>query len=598
MRALALGLCSALLIVAAFPPVGLWWVSVLIPVPLMRLAMRPGMRPLLAAALGGLGTLPAWAWTHAWVLGVSAYGAPLLMLYLALYAGLFVWVGARVHARLGAPVLTLAVVWVGIEFLRATLVLTGYPWYLAVHPMIESPGAVLAAPARWGGVPLVGLVSALVSAGLALAIDRRRAGAAWALGALALWVGLGFGAAGARHEPGRRVVFGIVQPDIPQDNRGAWTTRQRVSDWIDMGTLTIASAQDDALRPDLIVWPEGLAPGWTLDARSRAKERAARIVWSLRPLSETDAPDLESKSPGLPMTLPATQVVEEMLTMQEQLGIPMVVGGPGFEGLELIEDDEGFFDYQSEGKYNSAFVLAGGRVEARRYDKMHLTPFGEVMPVISRSDALESWLLGLGAVGMAFDLDAGSAPTVLQVPVGDRALRLATPICFEATVASVCRALVSDGGERRADVLVNLTNDGWFGWSDAGRRTHMLTARWRCAELDTPMVRSANTGISGVIDARGVVVARDVTPVIEGQSGAGYLNAPVRTGKGVTLYARIGDAAGWAATLVTGALLGVALLAGRGPLAARVRRWGAGRPIAPMKGDAGGSAPPRTEEHA
>jgi len=591
-RALALGLCTAILLAAAFPPVGLWWCSILIPVPLMRLARRPMMRPLHAALWGGLGTLPAWVWNHAWVLDVSELGAPFLMLYLALYASLFVWIGAAFAGRSAAPVPALAVVWVGVEFLRATVVLTGYPWYLAIHPVIDAPGALLAAPAGWGGVPLVGLFGALVSAALALSFERgRRLGAGvWALGTLALWIGLGFVAAAGRHDPGERVVFGVIQPDIPQDNRSSWTPRQRISDWIDLGTMTIASARDKERTPDLIVWPEGLSPGWTLDQRSREKERAARIVWKLRARSEDDAPGLESKAAGLPGTIPATQAVEEMLMMQERLGIPMVIGGPGFENLALIEDEDGFFDYESDAKYNSVFVLSGGRVDDQRYDKMHLTPFGEVMPLISRSDALESWLLGLGAVGMSFDLDAGSDPVVLRVPIASRdaPLRLATPICFEATVASVCRRLVYGDGGRRADVLVNLTNDGWFGGSRAGRRTHMLTARWRCVELGTPMVRCANTGVSCVVDARGVVVDETLNAVIGDEPNAGYINAPVRTGRGRTLYATIGDTFGWAAALAA-VLMGIMGIIGGAGL--RV-----GRPIGPKQNGPGAQDP--SEEHA
>jgi len=232
-----------------------------------------------------------------------------------------------------------------------------------------------------------------------------------------------------------------------------------------------------------------------------------------------------------------------------------VVGGPGYDGLNIVKDDEGFFEYDEyEGKYNSAFVLARGRVNDRRYDKMHLTPFGEVMPVISRFDRLESMLLSLGARGMAFNLSAGRSPTTLRIPAGDDAepIEIATPICFEATIAGVCRRLVFDNGTRRAGLMANLTNDGWFSWSDAGRRTHMLTARWRCVELDTPMVRAANTGISSVIDADGRVVRDTVTPVPNDQSNAGYINEPVRLGTGSTLYASVGDAVGWATLVATG----------------------------------------------
>ena len=266
------------------------------------------MRPWVAAFLGAMGTLPAWAATHAWVLGVSAIGAPLLMGYLALYAGLFVWAASRLHRRFGLALVVLPLCWVGVEFLRGTVVLTGYPWYFAAHPLIDAPQGVLAAPARWGGVPLVSLLAASAAAGIAWGLDRTRAvrGLQWSLATVLVWVGAGTAAivVGASDPPGRRIVVGIVQPDIPQDNRMAWTPRQRIADWIDLATITVESARDPRLTPDVILWPEGLSPGWTLDPASLAEERDEGVYWSLTPQSEDDAPGLgplasvRSRDPG------------------------------------------------------------------------------------------------------------------------------------------------------------------------------------------------------------------------------------------------------------------------------------------------------------
>ena len=131
---------------------------------------------------------------------------------------------------------------------------------------------------------------------------------------------------------------------------------------------------------------------------------------------------------------------------------------------------------------------------------------------------------------MEFILSAGDQTIVLDIPTRDGVIRMGTPICFEATVSGVCRELVFDENGRRADILVNLTNDGWFMDWDPSRRTHMLIARWRCIELGTPMIRSANTGVSCVIDQNGGVVQDHLSRVDPDDSRMGYLNASVQLG--------------------------------------------------------------------
>jgi apolipoprotein N-acyltransferase len=195
---------------------------------------------------------------------------------------------------------------------------------------------------------------------------------------------------------------------------------------------------------------------------------------------------------------------------------------------------------------------------------MELTPFGEYMPVISRFPWLEKQLLSLAAEGMSFDLSAGTKKVVFPIANGESEVRVVTPICFEITESTVCRGLVFDGDKRRADVMINLSNDGWFQGSDAAREQHLRIARWRCLELGTPMVRSANTGISAVIDANGRVVARGVEGDKVGCEVEGVMAAdvplPMRAdGGGATFYARTGNWAGWGSmgiwVIVTGAAI-------------------------------------------
>jgi apolipoprotein N-acyltransferase len=160
---------------------------------------------------------------------------------------------------------------------------------------------------------------------------------------------------------------------------------------------------------------------------------------------------------------------------------------------------------------------------------------------------------------MSFDLSRGSLPWTLGIPLASGGeFRIAAPICFEATNSDLCRLLVyggwASGRERRAGLMVNLTNDGWFAWWDPGRELHLLACRWRCLELATPMVRAANTGISAAIDARGRVIKAG----IEGGGRArveGVFVADVAAGVARSPFALRGNTLPWAALAAAGVLL-------------------------------------------
>ena len=113
-------------------------------------------------------------------------------------------------------------------------------------------------------------------------------------------------------------------------------------------------------------------------------------------------------------------------------------------------------------------------------------------------------------------------------------------------------------GEHRADLIINGSNDGWFGdvrWSpvssDAGREQHLLAARWRCIELGVPMVRAVNTGISAAVDSKGRVLSPEVVAGLEhptGTDGAFVVTVPL--GGPDTIFGRIGNVFGWSAMVV------------------------------------------------
>jgi apolipoprotein N-acyltransferase len=117
---------------------------------------------------------------------------------------------------------------------------------------------------------------------------------------------------------------------------------------------------------------------------------------------------------------------------------------------------------------------------------------------------------------------------------------MATPICFEITEASLCRALVRAAeADNHMPLLVNVTNDGWFGSWDPGRKQHLLAARWRALELGVPVVRAANTGVSCFIDYLGRVREISVDGLACRVEGIAVQDVRIRRGE--TVYREFGD---------------------------------------------------------
>ncbi|PRY92655.1 apolipoprotein N-acyltransferase [Hasllibacter halocynthiae] len=180
--------------------------------------------------------------------------------------------------------------------------------------------------------------------------------------------------------------------------------------------------------------------------------------------------------------------------------------------------------------YNAVVAIGAGGGVLATYDKHHLVPFGEYVPLGN--------LLGrMGIRGLA-DTDgmgfgAGPGPQVIEVPGLGSVLPL---ICYEAIFPRNLRT------DRRADVIVHLTNDGWFG-RGAGPDQHFAQARLRAAETGLPMLRVANRGWTGAIDARGGVVrAAKATPGgIGGGFGGAVMDVALPPALPPTPYARLGD---------------------------------------------------------
>lgn len=522
------GLLHAALLAAAFAPFNLWFFAPFAVVPLFFVSRRyPGR--LLSLSLGvWVGASVFWHWQMLWVLEVSPVGFLPLVAYLSLFPTLFVVLLARLRRRRpGVPVAgAAAVLWIGIEYLRGELLFDGYAWYFVAHPLIGLAPTLGASSLGAYGVGLAVLAPTLALFELARSPSNKIC-RLQAVGCVLL-LALAFALGGlARLEPAaesRQIRLALVQTNIPQDNRTDWSTESRAE------TLKLfeEKTREAAARgASVVIWPETMFPGYFLD------EASARNIAADDQIHE----DFR----GFVAT-----VRESVLNLSAETGVSILVGAIAYENFEFVRDDGELRD-RFDRSFNSAFLVEGGRLTDQRYDKLHLTPFGEAMPYIEKVPGLQQRLLALGARGMSFDLSRGDAPAVLKP--AELGVSLATPICFEITVAKVCRRLVREAPG--PVVLVNMTNDGWFGRAHHGREAHLLAARWRAAELGVPVVRAANTGISSVIDARGRVLDR-LDP-----DETGLLTADVPATTPQTAQSTVGDLPGIAA--LAGALL-VAIL--------------------------------------
>lgn len=612
------GLVHSLLYVLAMPLISLWGFALLAMLPIM-LASLLASRELRAShtcasersirlrwvLLGMLlGCLPRELVQHHWTWPVTALGTVPFILIQALWTGLFAalvaWLLGRAfpHGRAALTIPLIAICWVGVEYFRARVFMGGYAWGFVVHPLIDWPAA--ASIASIGGVWLVSLLVALASASLAwivtTAIGREpdhKSTLPFALAGLVL--PLAVIASGSLLAPapreGETVPIAIVQTNVPQSNKVMWTVAQEVEDFQRFVQLTLAAAEprDRAFTdqsaaspnpaaappPAFIVWPETMMPGISIAPQVVAELDAKEITLG----SEQDLPGM----PGV-RRIPASAFADTLLALQTRLAIPLIIGEEARTNFKATVHTDGGVDFSHDQRFNSVFIVDAGKVSPTRYDKIELTPFGESIPFFWRWPAFVQAVTDFAAAGMALDLSRGTDFTTLEVPrAGATPLRIATPICFEVTVPELHRNLAfasRDGtAERRADLFVNLTNDGWFTSNNQTRVQHLQIARWRCAETGTPMVRAANTGISCIIDARGVVTRAGVEPVSpQGQLGPpsaqrwltdgvirGTVTLPAPAS--ITPYARVslllGDVFGWLPCVLAGLLVVFGLVSSR-----------------------------------
>lgn len=541
---LLLTCAAAISFAVIFPEIDWWWLTPLPPA-LLALAAMGARGTWRLIALTAAPQYLMWLWLQQWVAHVTTLGHPAMCVVLTVYPVLFVLLARRVlrsprFERWPAAVL-IALAWTALEVLRGEVAFNGYPWYLLAHPLIDLPG--LPQSADLFGAYFVSFIIALIGGVLAEWGLRSRGTTARRFAMTMVCIGLViastlYGLWRASEDPstpGPRVL--AIQTNLPQDNKTGWTLERQVEDLASFIVQT-RSAYNEAIEAgpiDLIIWPETMLPGRGLESETLAALAESRYV-------------LESFS------IRADFYAAGLLELHAQLETPILVGSPAYTGFRI---EEGFGAWDAH--YNAAYLIAGPP-PYQRYDKMFLTPFGETMPYISAWPWLEQRLLGLGARGMSFTLDAGESTKPFILPWRGGEVRFATPICFEDTMARTVRRLVHGAEDGQPiDLIVNLSNDGWFAGHNAGRSQHLQIARYRAIEHRRFMLRVVNTGRTVAIDPTGKITA-EVGAGRHAMQTPGWLAVETRLDPRSTLYGRIGDLFGFVCLILT-LLLG--LFAGR-----------------------------------
>ena len=432
---------------------------------------------------------------------VFSYGIMLLLTaYLGLYVGIYsagvVWFRMLMprYGLFAAPCL-----WVTLELLR-TYVLSGLPWSLLGYSQYRQLDVIQIADHL--GVYGVSFLIVLTNVALAelylwlmpLFRGFRPARLPWELvTTAAMLVGLSWAystsliASEAMERSNATLQVGVVQPNIDQAVKWDQAFREETLRRYDRLTESFGYGVD------LVVWPEAATP----------------FIYEREPVYQL-----------------------QLVAMANRASAPLLFGSPA---VRFDPERKPFL-------LNSAYLLSPDGELLGRYDKQHLVPFGEYIPLKSSLlFFLEKMVEGIG------DFQAGPGPTILSFQLKEsdgaapaRRVKFGVVICYEVIFPDLVRRIASSG----AEFLVTITNDAWFGDSSAPDQ-HFSMVVFRSVENHLAFARAANTGISGFIDPFGRIIVASPTFT----QTALQAEIPVRQTK--TFYSRHGDVFAYGCMLIS-----------------------------------------------
>lgn len=419
----------------------------------------------------------------------------LFALYLGLYLALFGFVFGIIRRTwdLTTALIASPILWVAVEFARDRV--TGFPWDLLGYAQVDNLVLIRLAP--WTGVFGLSLVIAIVNTLWALPLAKLRATKARLVLSVAAILSLA------------AVWLQLKGPTIPPAPSRASAVLLQENLSVGAGTqqpsrdAMLASFATLSHRPTLPLDPGSTAP--------------SIILWPESPSSFFDSDPVYRDFMEQLARSYATPI------LAEDLGL-----GP--------RNPDGTYSL-----YNSATLFREDGTYGGRYDKLHLVPFGEYVPYKPLFFFAGHLLDGLPFI-----------PGTQRVLFDDHGHKYGVFICYESIFGNEVRQFVQQG----AQVLVNLSDDGWYGDSSAPWE-HLDMARMRAIENNRWLLRSTNTGVTASIDPYGRIV--DQMP----RHIRGALAAKFDFIDSTTFYTRHGDWIAWICDILTAALIGVGYLRSR-----------------------------------
>jgi len=489
---------SGIMLYAAFPSYDLSFLAWFALVPLFLVLARTG--PLYGILLSFLFGVIFYTGLFSWMFDLPGYKIlhhAVLGVYLCPLMGLFAWLFCFTARKWGlnGALFSTPFVWVALEYVRSNLSFLSLPWGLLAHSQYQHP--VLIQTTGITGVYGVSFVIVLANAGItailyplffknaasrpaAVSISSQLGRAAvTAVAAVAFIVALIYGyTVTSKPIEGQKIKISVIQGNIEQSKK--WDEKYASTIMQIYSDLTEKASGD---KPSLIVWPEAATPKGIQSDRG--------IFNRIKSLA---------KQTQTPILLGSSQLAKFRVT------------GPNKDAKYL----------------NSAFLVdpTPDRSLPQRYDKILLLPFSEYLPY--RETVPWSYL----NIPDVNNFIPGKKFTIFELPP----FRFGVSICWENIFADHVRKLVANG----AQFLVNITNEAWFGETAASYQFLSMNV-FRAVENSRFLVRSANTGISCIIDPRGRIIDRIIDKDGRSIFVRGKLTGEVIPLTDQTFYNRFGD---------------------------------------------------------
>jgi len=488
---------SGVLLALSFPLPGLSILAWMAFLPLLY-AIR-GNSPRSSFKLGFLAGFVAYAGIFYWLnivmttygklpLFVSCFLTLLMAAYMALYLATAVALTRFAEDHSVPPLLTFPFIWVALEYVRAHI-LTGFPWASLGYTQYRTLPLIQIADIT--GVYGVSFLIVLINLFLFQLWRwvRGKDGATYPFLATAVAVPLVL----------LSLFYGFVS--LNRDDVG-----KEVKVALAQGNISQDVKWDPSFQEETVAIYERLS-------RETAGTSTELVVWP------------ESSLPFFYQNESAYS--SRISTLARELDSYLVVSSPALE-----------FQNGKERLLNSAFLISPDGSTVGRSDKVHLVPFGEYVPLATFLPFVNKMVQGIG------DFSPGKEVVPLAAPFGKMGLL----VCFEGIFPEISRKYVLHG----AGLLVNITNDAWFGDSSAPYQ-HLSMTVFRAVENRVPLVRSANTGITAFIDSRGHV--QGMTRLFREAT----LTGKVRMGTMLSFYTRFGDLFAFSCCAFSLAVLGIVI---------------------------------------